>query len=123
MKDKYNNSSSNNNFDNFGTDPTQVPQGDGHKFISSKIEMDLFDETKATPAPVFCVKRMNSAAKGERWRMLRDGELQFVLEGSKLSKKECMFLRTIEGFNWLIAEFKLGFKSLNELKSRLKKKM
>jgi len=117
MKDKY----SSNNFDTSLMDAIQ--HGEGSKYPLSKADFELYDETKAMPASVFRVKRMSSAAKGERWRFMKNEELQFVLEGSKLSKKECMFLRTVEGVNFLVAEFKIGFKSFNELRSRLKQKI
>ncbi len=118
MKDKYSNS-------NFDTSALMdaIQHGEGSKYPLSKADFELYDEAKAIPAPVFRVKRMSSAAKGERWRFIRDEELQFVLEGSKLSKKECIFLRTVDGINFLVAEFKVGFKSFNELKSRLKQKV
>jgi len=117
MKDKYSSS-------NFDTSIDAAQYGDGQqKFINSKADMELFDEAKAAPATVFRVKRMSSATKGERWRILENEELKFILEGSKLSKKECMFLRTVEGVNFLVAEFKIGFKSFNELRSRLKQKI
>lgn len=117
MKDKHNN--------NFDTSALMdaVQHGEGSKFPLSKADFELYDETKAVPARVMRVKRMSSAAKGERWRFIENEELKFILDGSKLSKKECTFLRTIEGVNFLIAEFKVGFKSFNELRSRLKKKI
>jgi hypothetical protein len=119
MKDKnYNNSS----FDTSTLlDGTQ--HGEGSKYPLSKHDFELYDEAKAIPTRVVRVKRMSSAAKGERWRFFENDELKFILDGSKLSKKECIFLRTIEGVNFLIAEFKVGFKSFNELRGRLKKKI
>ncbi len=117
MKDKY----ADNNFDTSLLDTIQ--HGDGQKFISSKNDLELYDNLKAVPAPVFRVKRMISASKGERWRFLKNEELIFVLDGGKLSKKECLFLRTIEGFNFLIVQFKVGFKSFSELRARIKQKV
>lgn len=96
---------------------------EGAKYPLSKFDFELFDEEKAVPALVVRVKRMSSAAKGERWRIFANDELKFVIDGDKLSKKERTFLRTIEGVNFLIAEFKVGFKSLHELRVRLKKKI
>jgi hypothetical protein len=96
---------------------------EGSKYPLSKFDFELFDEAKAIPGTVVRVKRVASAAKGERWRILENDELKFVVDGEKLSKKECMFLRTLDGVNFLIGEFKVGFKSLNELRGRLKKKI
>lgn len=90
------------------------------KLILSKHDFELFDDSKAVPARIIRVKRMGSIAKNEKWRIFDGDDLKFVLEGTKLSKKECIFLRTVEGINWLISEFKVGFKSVNELRVRLK---
>lgn len=120
MKDK-------NYSSDFNSSSAELPQGaeykEGTKYPLSKFDFELFDESKAMPARVVRVKRMSSAAKGERWKILENEELKFVLDGSKLSKKECAFLRGIDGINWLIGEFKIGFKSFHELRGRLKNKV
>jgi hypothetical protein len=118
MKDKYSNNNS------LTIDALQGSEyKDGSKYNLSKFDYELYDESKATPNTVVRIKRIGSIDKNEKWRIIEDGELKFILEGEKLLKKECAFLRTVEGLNWLIAEYKIGFKSLNELRTRLKKRV
>lgn len=125
MKDKYSSNGSN----DYNSWAEQLSASaseykEGGKFLLSKNDIELFDEKKAEkPATVVRVKRMGSTAKNERWRIFENDELKFILDGSKLSKKECAYLRTVEGANWLINIYKEGFKSLNELKIHLKKKL
>lgn len=88
----------------------------------NKIDVELYDESKAVAGKIIRVKRMGAPNKKEKWRILINDELTFVLEGDKLSKKEKTFLRSVEGMNWLIEQAKLGFKSFNELRIRLKEK-
>lgn len=115
MKDKHN--SYDYNMDQVSSEQTFNPTK------LNKYDFDLFDDSKAKPAPVVRIKRLNSSTKGERWRVMENDEVKFVLEGNKLSKKEREFIRTLDGVNWLIAEYKVGFKSFNELKGRLKQKL
>lgn len=91
--------------------------------ILSKLDFELFDDTLAVVHPVVRIKRSNSTTRGEKWRIFLGEELKFLIDGDKLSKKERTFLRTVDGINWLIKEFKVGFKSLNELKIKLKTKL
>lgn len=116
MKDKY---SDNNSIIDFG----QGEYKEGAKYPLSKYDYDLYDDAKAIPTRVIRIKRMGSIAKNERWRIFENDQLKFVLDGEKLSKKEKAFLRGIEGINWLIGECKVGFKSFNELRGRLKQKV
>lgn len=92
------------------------------QLLLSKSDFELFDEAKAVPGSVVRVKRMGAKNKNERWRILENDELKFVIEGDKVSKREREFLRSVEGIGWLIGEFKMGFKNLTELRVRLKKK-
>lgn len=91
--------------------------------LMSKIDADLFDESKAVAQPVVRVRRSSSLTKGERWKIFLNDELHFTLEGDKLLKRECVYLRSLEGVNWLIQQFKAGFHSPHELQLRLKEKL
>src|SRR5580698_4762012 len=105
MKTKNNSSGSSDNFEQ--KDYQNV------KSILSKYDYDLFDETKDKVERLIRVKRSSSPNKGERWRILEDTRVIFTIEGSKLSKKERNFLNTVDGFNFLIKQFKLGIKSIS----------
>jgi hypothetical protein len=59
--------------------------------------------------------------KNEKWNIIENKKIIFVVDGAKISKKEREFLRTSDGFNFLIARGKIGIKSLLSLKKELKK--
>ncbi len=123
MRDNtYGGNANNSMFDNFGVSDI-TPHYDGHKAINSKSDLELFDDKKDIAHPIVHIKRLNSAAKGERWRIYVDDELKLIIEGKKLSKKECAFLRSVDGLNWLIRETKIEFNSFTELRIRLKEKL
>lgn len=91
------------------------------KSVLSKFDYDLFDEDKDIVERVVRVKRVQMPNKGEKWRVLEDSKTVFTLDGAKISKKEKEYLRTADGFNFLIKEYKSGIKSLNALRVNLKK--
>jgi hypothetical protein len=90
------------------------------RYTFSKFEHDLYHEESDTVEKVIRVKRFNSSNKSEKWKIFEDNHVSFIIEGDKLTKKEREFLRSIDGFNFLIAQFKQGIKSLNHLKKEIK---
>lgn len=92
----------------------------GVKYVMSKFEYDLYHEEDDIAEKVIRVKRFNLPNKGERWKIFEDARVIFVIEGTKLGKKEKDFLRSPEGFNFLIAQSKAGIKSFNALKNEIK---
>ena len=112
------------------TDPTpNLPQAgeegkDGHtKYSLSKFEYDLYHEEDDKAEKVIRVKRVSMPNKGEKWKIFEDNKVMFILEGAKLTNKEKDFLRTIDGVNFLITQYKAGIKSFNALKNEIKKKL
>lgn len=113
---------------NNSTDPNSTSQGEefkeqNSKFNLSKFDFDLYHEEDDKSETVIRVKRVSMPNKGEKWKVMTDNKVSFVVEGSKLSKKEREFLRTVEGFNFLLAQAKIGIKSLNALKNEIKKNL
>jgi hypothetical protein len=94
-----------------------------NKLILSKFDYELFDEEKYKPERIIRIKKINSPNKGEKWKIMEDDKVIFVLDGLKLSKKERDFLRTPDGFSFLISQQKTGIKSFNSLRQELKKKI
>jgi len=90
------------------------------KIILSRFAYELFDEEKNTASKMVRVKRTFSNAKGESWKVFENDKVVFVLDGNKLSKKERDYLRTYEGFSFLLKEAKSGIKSLHGIKNKLK---
>lgn len=90
------------------------------KFTLSKHEDDLFDEEDDKTFKVIRVKRTGMPGRGEKWKIFDDTELVLTLEGYKLTKKEKIFLRSIDGINFLMAQFKTGAKSFHAIKLSIK---
>lgn len=111
------------------TDTTpNLPSGeeskDGNlKYNLSKFEYDLYHEEDDKAEKVIRVKRVAMPNKGEKWKIFEDNKVMFVVEGTKLTNKEKEFLRTIDGVNFLITQYKQGIKSFNSLKNEIKKKL
>ena len=93
------------------------------KYNLSKFEYDLYHEEDDVAEKVIRVKRVSMPNKGEKWKIFEDNKVMFVVEGSKLNNKEKDFLRSVDGVNFLIAQFKQGIKSFNSLKNEIKKRL
>lgn len=93
------------------------------KYNLSKFEYDLYHEEDDVAEKVIRVKRVSMPNKGEKWKIFEDNKVMFIVEGTKLTNKEKDFLRTVDGVNFLIAQYKLGIKSFNSLKNEIKKKL
>lgn len=113
MKNKYNGSS-----ENFESKETSYTRS-----ILNKHEFDLFYEEKDVVEKVIRVKRVQMPNKCEKWKIFENTKAVFVLDGTKISKKEKEFLYTIDGVNFLISQYKDGIRSLNKLKVELKKRI
>lgn len=93
------------------------------KYNLSKFDYDLYHEEDDVAEKVIRVKRVAMPNKGERWKIFEDNKAVFIVEGNKLNNKEKDFLRSVDGVNFLIAQFKQGIKSFNSLKNEIKKKL
>jgi hypothetical protein len=89
--------------------------------IKSKFDYELFDEEAASViSKCISVKRIALPNKGEKWKIFENSKQIFVLEGTKLGKKEKDFLSTIEGVNLLIKSGKEGIKNFTALHKKIK---
>jgi len=102
------------------TNTGDTPEQQNIKHILSKYEYDLYKEEDDIPQKIIRVKRFSMPNKGEKWKIFEDNKVVFILDGTKLTVKEKVFLRTVEGVNFLIAQFKDGIKSINALKKEIK---
>ncbi len=94
------------------------------KYTLSKREDDLYHEEDDIAGKVLRIKWIKLPNKGNRWKILDESnKVLFVVEGSKFGKKEQAFLHTLEGFNFLIQQFKRGIKSVHALKMAMKQNM
>lgn len=114
--------------DQYSSGPTDG-QGEGKeyggngKLNMSKYDFDLFKEENDLVESVLRVKRTSTTGKGEAWRLMEDGKIVMVIEGDDISGKAKDFLRTADGFNFLIRSFKDGVKTFNKMKAELNKKV
>lgn len=95
----------------------------GIKHVLGKFEYDLYKEEDDIIEKIIRVKRFNLPNKGQKWKIFLDNKVIFVIEGTKITKKEQDYLQTIDGFNFLLKIGKEGIKSMNHFKSELKKVM
>lgn len=87
----------------------------------SKFESDLYREEDDVSLKSIRVKRFVMPNKEEKWKIFEDTKVLFVLDGEKFSKKEKVFLRTIDGFNFLIQKYKANsVGSLSSIKKEIK---
>jgi hypothetical protein len=105
------------------TPVTEEVKEQNTKYNLSKFEFDLYHEEDDVALPVIRVKHISLPNKGDRWKIFADSKAAFTIEGAKLNNKEKDFLRTVDGVNFLIAQYKLGIKSFNALKKEIKKKL
>ncbi len=107
-------------------DPTVVPiteeiKEQNLRYNLSKFEFDLYHEEFDVSEPVIRVKRVAMPNKGQKWKIMLDTKVVFTIESSKISKKEREYLETVEGFNFILSQAKIGIKSLNSFRTELKK--
>lgn len=93
------------------------------KYSLSKFEYDLYHEEDDTVEKVIRVKRVSLPNKEEKWKIYEDNKAILVIEGSKLTNKEKEFLRSVDGVNFLLSQYKQGIKSFNSLRIEMKKKL
>lgn len=86
-----------------------------------KFESDLYREEDDIAFKSVRVKRFLMPNKEEKWKIFEDSKVTLVLDGSKLTKKEKVFLRTVDGINFLLNNYKLGkIKTISSLKKEIK---
>lgn len=93
----------------------------GAKHTLSKFEYDLYHEEDDVAEQVIRVKKVSMPNKGEKWKVMIDNKVIFVIESTKISKGEKEYLQTPAGFNFILTQSKLGIKSLNSFRTELKK--
>jgi hypothetical protein len=87
----------------------------------SKFEHDLYKEEDDVAEKVIRVKMVSMPNKGSKWKVMNNTTVIFTIESTKVSKAEREFLQTVSGFNFILAQAKIGIKSLNSFKTELKK--
>lgn len=82
---------------------------------SLHIDCELFKEEDNIRNTTIRVKKFK--VKGvEEWRIFEDKTVVLVLNSSRFSNSEKEFLRTIDGFNYIISGYKNGWRSVAKFK-------
>lgn len=92
-----------------------------NRFSLSKMDYDLYHDEKNQVERLIRVKRFTNP--NERWKIFDDQKLLFVVDGSKVNKKERAFLQGLDGVNFMIGIAKSGISTFTAFKTELKKRM
>ncbi len=84
----------------------------------SKKDDELFHEEDDIVFPVIRIKYFSSSNTCS-WKIFDNNKVIFIVDGNKLTNKEKNYLKTVEGVNFLIKEFKNGINSFNSLKKAI----
>lgn len=90
-------------------------------YISNKYNNDLFDDESYVAQDIISARRVSLPKNGEDWEILKNNRVVMTINGLKLSEKEKSFLRSVDGFQLLISEYKAGLKSVLDLRKKIKK--
>jgi hypothetical protein len=104
---------------NYSNDNQQIEYGGGKNPLS-KHDHELYNEDDDIALPIIRIKRITGATR-EKWKIIDNSKETLVIEGSKITKKEKEFLRSPEGFSFLIAQYKGGVKTVSKMRTELKK--
>jgi hypothetical protein len=111
------------------TDPTSsqfVANDEGKelpKHNAARFDYELYNQDDDVSMAVIRVKRIALPNDGERWKLFEGSKIIQVIEGNKLTKKERIFLQSIDGVNFLLDLAKGGERPFNMIKAELKKKL
>ena len=87
-----------------------------------RTDVELFKEEEWEDGKknntVIRIKR-TARAKSESWKILENNKLAILIDGKRFTNKEKEFLRTADGFNYLINGYKQGWRSINKFKQNL----
>lgn len=104
-------------------DTLQKEANASSKLIMNKHDYDLYDEDSNVAHKIYRVKYVPSKTNPHKWRFYEDSKLIYTLEATSIRKKDFEFLRTKEGFEFLLNQAKLGSKHLEDLKNNIKKEV
>lgn len=109
------------NKDNYFSGDFEYSNGQSRP-ITNRFDADLFDEEKNVIQSTIRIKRVASSKK-ENWKVFKNNEMIYLIEGNKLGKKEKEFLRTLDGINFLISQFKYSVPSFSSIKRSIGQKI
>lgn len=105
--------------------PEMDPRETNSKYLLSRFDFELFDEESNKKHTLYQVKRTTGKTlEDDKWKVLENNKHLFTIEASNLSEKELDFIKTIDGFNFILNCAKNNISSvrsfMKELQSHLK---
>jgi hypothetical protein len=92
---------------------------DKNPFLNTlHLDCELFKEEDDISTTAIRVKRFKTKA-AEEWRIYEDKNIILVLKGTRFTNSEKAFLRTLNGFQYIIDGYKKGWKSVSKFKQGL----
>lgn len=88
--------------------------------IGLRIDNELFKEEDCVPQQLIQVRRIDSKKEGEVWRIFDNKKLAITIAASRFTNAEKEYLRTQNGFLYLINGYKNGWRSINKFKKNIK---
>lgn len=90
-------------------------------FTSLKADNELFNEEDYVAQTVINVKRIKLRKGGEDWEVRENNKVVLTMKGTRFSKAEKAFLRTVEGMKFVVDAYKSGNKSVVKIKQKMQK--
>jgi hypothetical protein len=87
---------------------------------SLRTDNELFDDDSYVVHRLINARLVTLPNGGENWEILDNDEVMFVVPGVRLTKQEKKALKTANGLNTLLNEYKLGNKSVINIKTKLR---
>lgn len=85
----------------------------------NKHEYDLYHEEDDVVLPLFRVKKLVHG-NSEKWKVFSNDKVIFTIESTNLTKAQQDFLRTVEGFNFLMNLCKTKVPTVQTLRKQLR---
>jgi len=87
---------------------------------SLRVDNELFDEESHVVHRLISAKLIKLPNGGENWEVSDNDEVVLTIPGVRMTKKEKQVLKTREGLELLMCEYKSGNKSIAKIKAKLK---
>ena len=84
-----------------------------------RTDHELFKEEDDIKQKVLNIKRIKLPRNGEDWEILEDKKIVLTLKGTRFSKSQREFLRTVNGVKFLMDSYKSDIKSVVKFKKAL----
>lgn len=88
---------------------------------SLRFDNELYKQEDDVSNAAISVKRIKLPKNGEDWEIYENKNRALVLKGTRFTKTERNFLRSIDGINFILTGYKNGYKSVAHFKRELAK--